>query len=366
MNIEYLENSLSEKMEDSNYKGNTVQGHVVHSIGSGSSNSITKHLASRPLIIVGMFMTVLSMASLFGLFKLTEFKSYDPIINLYLIVTGVALIMIDELFLDKRKMPNSRNNEKIKKELEAKYSVLEQQFNEFKNQKNINISDLNEKEYEDILDKVRNSIDGKLTSEVIEKLVSESAPKSDLSYVQEISYKFRERVEREIVSLSGRANINLFIGAITTVFGIGMLAYMLIYGGFTYSETTSLTGNVLTDYMLYYIPRLSIVIFIEVFSYFFLRLYRANLNDIKYFQNELTNIESKLTALNIAVHSNDHLMIKSVVDSLLATERNFVLKKGETTIDLEVSKMDAQKSAETTKILQSVFKETKSLIKIPK
>ena len=41
-------------------------------------------------------------------------------------------------------------------------------------------------------------------------------------------------------------------------------------------------------------------IFIEVFSFFFLKLYKSGLADILYYQNELTNLESKFLALELA------------------------------------------------------------------
>lgn len=40
---------------------------------------------------------------------------------------------------------------------------------------------------------------------------------------------------------------------------------------------------------------------IELFAYFFLSLYRTSLQKIKYFQNELTNIEAKQIALRAAL-----------------------------------------------------------------
>ena len=59
-------------------------------------------------------------------------------------------------------------------------------------------------------------------------------------------------------------------------------------------------------------------------------------------------------------------MMEHVISSLLKTERNFVLKKGETTIDLEVAKMESQKSSEALKMFENLFKESKSLIKLAK
>jgi hypothetical protein len=79
-----------------------------------------------------------------------------------------------------------------------------------------------------------------------------------------------------------------------------------------------------------------------LYLFFFLRLYRENLNDSKYYQNEITNLESKFIALDAAMLSNDKESVKSIVGDLSKTERNRILKKGETTSEIEVNKSDTQ------------------------
>jgi len=39
---------------------------------------------------------------------------------------------------------------------------------------------------------------------------------------------------------------------------------------------------------------------IELFAYFFLKLYKSDLSEIKYFQNELTNVEMRYAAVRLA------------------------------------------------------------------
>lgn len=41
------------------------------------------------------------------------------------------------------------------------------------------------------------------------------------------------------------------------------------------------------------------VIFVEIFAYFFLSLYKSSLNEIKFHQNELTKLEMKYIALSM-------------------------------------------------------------------
>lgn len=78
-----------------------------------------------------------------------------------------------------------------------------------------------------------------------------------------------------------------------------------------------------------YIPKISIAIFIEVFSFFFLRLYRNSLIDIKYYQNELTNIEFKIVGIKIGFFIDEKDLLKNIANEILKVERNFIVKSDE-------------------------------------
>jgi len=70
-------------------------------------------------------------------------------------------------------------------------------------------------------------------------------------------------------------------------------------------------------------------------GYFFLNLYRAGLHEIKYFQNEIANVMAWRASLRSALALGDRATISAITKRLVETERNFVLKKGETTVDLK-------------------------------
>jgi len=58
-------------------------------------------------------------------------------------------------------------------------------------------------------------------------------------------------------------------------------------------------------FLEHFLPRVSLVILVEVFAYFFLRLYKESLDDIKYFQTEITRVEMKTLALTVATELKD-------------------------------------------------------------
>jgi hypothetical protein len=132
------------------------------------------------------------------------------------------------------------------------------------------------------------------------------------------------------------------IGVITTMSAVAVLATTVLSGNHT------LTSN---ELMAYYGPRLTLSIFIEIFSFFFLKLYKAGLGEIKYFQNELTNAEMKFIAVEKAVMANKDDAIAQVISELASTERNFKLGKGESTVDLEKYRSD---QASNQKIMESL------------
>ena len=90
------------------------------------------------------------------------------------------------------------------------------------------------------------------------------------------------RLRDELSVLNRRGNLNLVIGTLTTLAAVWLLIYMVL--GHSIELTT------VPALLSYYIPRVSTVVFIEIFAFFFLRLYKAGLAEMKYYQNELTTL----------------------------------------------------------------------------
>ncbi len=124
----------------------------------------------------------------------------------------------------------------------------------------------------------------------------------------------KNRIYKEIDSLDRRGSLNLVLGVITAAIGILVLVFFVI-SALVDTKSTA-------DYLIGFLPRFSIVVLIEMFSFFFLRLYKASLSEIKYFQNEATNIEHKFLALQTALSVGDQSLFKKCISALLGTERN--------------------------------------------
>ena len=141
------------------------------------------------------------------------------------------------------------------------------------------------------------------------------------------------RIYKEISALSRRGTLNLVLGVVTAVSGIALLSYVVL-GKASPSAT-------IADFAIVFLPRLSIVVIIEVFAYFFLRLYKASLDEIKFFQNEATNIEFHFTALLTALKEEDAALLKDVVHAFIRTERNPILSGDQRTQALEGDRLYA-------------------------
>jgi hypothetical protein len=61
-------------------------------------------------------------------------------------------------------------------------------------------------------------------------------------------------------------------------------------------------------------------------------MYRANHNEIRYFQNEITNLDAAASAVILYLQKDSPANAKIVLTSLSKTERNRILKKNEKSI----------------------------------
>jgi hypothetical protein len=174
------------------------------------------------------------------------------------------------------------------------------------------------------------------TPEQVSEIIKQVAPESQQLVIA------TQRLSHEISALGRRGNVNLLIGILTTMTGVAVLAFVV------FGEPDVDPGQT-WRYVMHFVLRLSIALFIETFAYFFLRMYRNNLDDIKYYQNEITNLESKW-ALRAANQAADKAMLKNVIDALVKTERNFVLKKGESTYMLERDRTDKNEIIELLRV----------------
>jgi hypothetical protein len=140
-----------------------------------------------------------------------------------------------------------------------------------------------------------------LLSDVVTELENRFAANAiDAARISEIRRSFEaasQRLQFELSSLSRRSNLNLVIGVLTTVIAVSLLTYMVLGTNSSFESLTALLSH--------YVPRVTVVLFIEVFSFFFLRLYRSTLAEIRSYQIDITALTLKQVALETAWSASD-------------------------------------------------------------
>ncbi len=199
--------------------------------------------------------------------------------------------------------------------------------------------------------KVLANIQAKLESESLQGYISglKEIVSTNISSDTTAQYfrSIADRLSREAQDQAKRGNLNLILGIFTTLVGVTVLGYSVFYAPI---------GQTADQLLAYFVPRVSLVLLIEVFAYFFLRLYKQSLTEIKYFQNEITNIQSRQLATHIASANDDSALRSLVVEELIKTERNFILSKDQTTVELERDRLSRSSYADTLSAAKDAFR----------
>lgn len=203
-----------------------------------------------------------------------------------------------------------------------------------------------------IVDDLRGSLQNEAAASMLAELRNAMEHEQERSSVEiDLAARLddsRSRIQKEIEALGWRGNLNLALGAITTVIGISLLGLSVFVEAQARTDLMSLLSH--------FVPRVTLVLLIELFAFFFLSLYKSSLSEIKYFQNEITNIECWQSALRIAVHDGSSSLLAEVVTKLSSAERNHILAKGETTIELERARIEQQSQNGLAKALVEMIR----------
>lgn len=156
----------------------------------------------------------------------------------------------------------------------------------------------------------------KLVDEVCKKVQEELAQSSirqdHLRTIRQLHEASHARLYREIRELNQRARLNLAIGSFVTLLAATMLFYLVLSAPPAAVTALSLSAH--------YLPRLSIVIFTEVFAFFFLRLYKNALSDIRAYQVDLTELTNNATAVELALSSGSTQDQTPISTALIGTK----------------------------------------------
>lgn len=187
--------------------------------------------------------------------------------------------------------------------------------------------------HDEIIDKMKNAI-----IEQRSKSKDETTKENSISRLIQLTDHVTSRLKNEIELLTKRGNLYITIGSVITVAG-GVILYFTVKDFILSYASANETNDVINKHdILSITARVSIILFIEVFAYYYLRLYKNIMDNVKFYQNEISNMELKLLALHAIENNDNNEALKTLTDELARTERNFVINKGQTTVDIEKSK----------------------------
>lgn len=133
-----------------------------------------------------------------------------------------------------------------------------------------------------------------------------------------------ERLKLFQKDLSEKANASQAWALTTAALGVIVLVYFISY------NQNSQSDDAITR-TFHYTTRVGLIALIEYIAFFYFRQFRSALHDCKYIANEITNIEMRLSAITSSLKLGSTATSKILLD-IAKIERNFALKKGETSI----------------------------------
>jgi len=241
----------------------------------------------------------------------------------YLYMVGFNLIKIREQAKNSKDSSfNNINNETI--EIVGLLKSIDSSLEKGKLE-----SALSEHERKEVIESISTTVEAHLNESLLGKIEQKYGSTIHSNKLSELSMrslnKTVSRLSEYVSDLKNKAVVNLTYGIGSTVFAIAVLIYVLF-------NAVAPEGATTTQEVFYYTSRLFLVLLIQGISIFFLNLYRSTINNILYLSNEITNHEAKRDSLSIALSSGNLDSASSMLISLSQTERNFTLKKGETSI----------------------------------
>lgn len=268
-------------------------------------------------------LTILLSLIFYFLFFMKFNEVQLPFITSGLLLPVIITLTIISALILRYLQPNSekKQNDKFNYSID-KLKNIEKNFDLLLQKKN-NL-EITEDDKKTILTNIQKNIESESFKNYVDSIYDLVKSQNKTEDIDSYFQRSFLRLNREVQDLTKRGNINLVLGIVTTIFGLILLAIT----AFTIPQIHDIQ-----NFAFFFTPRLSLVVMIEIFSYFFLKLYRQNLYEIKYFQNEITNIELKFFSTYLSLQTADCQQINTIACKLADTDRNATVNKDKASVD---------------------------------
>jgi hypothetical protein len=214
------------------------------------------------------------------------------------------------------------------------------------------------------------TLENSLRQELINKLSDDFLYDRFEKYISDLSRKDNEaaihrsiemqdralrRLGIQVEVLGSRANRALSFGIFFAALGLVTMYFLLFDAALPESDSeVALTAPVL-HFLEIYLPRFTLVLLVEIVAFFFLRLYAKTLGELRYVQNETTNVEFRFIGFNAATESNAVDVRSDAIKNFLNTERNNIIEASQTTVEIAREKLALESEASTIKNLSELL-----------
>lgn len=244
---------------------------------------------------------------------LASIRNMDPSAKFLLLSVLMALVsfavmtLVGYLNRSDRELFESPQRNSMRKEVEAlKKSIARLQSVKKPSNKEANPPPPDPSEEEAARERIISEVYSKLTKEI-----AESAQHSfHLQNIRKLHKSSHDRLFLEIQTLNQRSRLNLSIGIVITMIAAGILFYIAISEPPAKTDVASLAAH--------YVPRLSTVVFVEVFAFFFFKLYKSGLSDIRGYQQDITRLNQENCAIDLVFFSRDDNARTAIAQALVA------------------------------------------------
>lgn len=154
-----------------------------------------------------------------------------------------------------------------------------------------------------------------------------------------------QRSSEALKAAQRRPNALLLVG--TTVAMAGLLFFILTLPDFGFVDVSASGASPaqpeeLTERLLTLLPRLLMLIFIQVLAGFFMRQYRVSMEELRYYEAILRERESQRLSFHIMSNHKEKILQDFAKSISTNHDRDTVrLQNGETTVILEAQKLEA-------------------------
>ncbi|KLW00224.1 hypothetical protein SK44_03492 [Klebsiella aerogenes] len=182
-----------------------------------------------------------------------------------------------------------------------------------------------------------------------------SAPSMGIPPVTEDKKNNSEVYLLDLISSSNKLAGDIFRrGGVYLFFGV-----IFSFGGmlFFYSQSHGVNLSLpITLQLLALVPKVGILIFIELISFFFLKQYRVSMDEFRHFEAIKRSREETLAIVKLVSSGDEKVDFMALLDKLHFSSGVGRLDSGQTTELLESRKMDKDEFEFLTKIVEAVIK----------